>query len=178
MTAFDWTQSAQNAAQAVTDYRAGTNPHWNDSYLNMGAQLMQQEFENQKQLELWNLMNEYNSPKEQMKRFQEAGLNPMLAYTQGTPGNANSAPGFAQANYSISPHKDNLTRIQEAAQVMDLVNNVFTNFANMFDTGYNLEIKRNQVAQSNYEFAQNKLLPGFGAGRNADVSFFPNTIRH
>jgi hypothetical protein len=37
-----------------------------------------------------NLM--YNSPKEQMKRFREAGLNPHLIYQQGNSGNAGSAP--------------------------------------------------------------------------------------
>lgn len=35
--------------------------------------------------------NEYNSPKNQMSRFQEAGLNPNLIYGQGNPGNQ-SAP--------------------------------------------------------------------------------------
>lgn len=31
--------------------------------------------------------NAYNAPKAQMARFQSAGLNPNLVYTQGTPGN-------------------------------------------------------------------------------------------
>lgn len=35
-------------------------------------------------------MNEYNSPKNQMARFQEAGLNPHLIYGQGNPGNQSS----------------------------------------------------------------------------------------
>lgn len=35
--------------------------------------------------------NEYNSPANQMKRFQDAGLNPHLIYGQGSPGNQ-SAP--------------------------------------------------------------------------------------
>ncbi len=30
---------------------------------------------------------EYNSPKQQMLRFQQAGLNPHLVYGQGSPGN-------------------------------------------------------------------------------------------
>lgn len=32
-------------------------------------------------------MNEYNTPANQMKRFQDAGLNPHLIYGQGSPGN-------------------------------------------------------------------------------------------
>jgi len=36
----------------------------------------------------WNMQNEYNSPANQMKRFQEAGLNPHLIYGQGNSGNS------------------------------------------------------------------------------------------
>lgn len=36
----------------------------------------------------WNMQNEYNSPQAQMKRFQDAGLNPHLIYGQGNSGNA------------------------------------------------------------------------------------------
>lgn len=45
-------------------------------------------------LDLWNLMNEYNSPAAQMRRFQDAGLNPNLIYSQS---NATSAPNAASA---------------------------------------------------------------------------------
>lgn len=38
--------------------------------------------------EFWNIQNDYNSPQAQMKRFQDAGLNPHLIYGQGNPGNA------------------------------------------------------------------------------------------
>lgn len=51
-----------------------------------------QEKQNQFNLDMWNLQNEYNSPQAQMKRFEEAGLNPALMYSQGNPGNAASAP--------------------------------------------------------------------------------------
>lgn len=35
-----------------------------------------------RQLEAWNMENEYNSPKAQMQRYQDAGLNPNLIYGQ------------------------------------------------------------------------------------------------
>lgn len=41
-------------------------------------------------LEFWNMQNAYNSPEQQMKRFQEAGLNPHLIYGQGNSGSAGS----------------------------------------------------------------------------------------
>lgn len=52
----------------------------------------QAEKQNEFNLEMWNLQNAYNTPQAQMKRFEEAGLNPNLIYGQGTPGNATSAP--------------------------------------------------------------------------------------
>lgn len=43
-------------------------------------------------LKLMKYQNEYNSPKEQMARFDEAGLNPNLVYSQGNAGNMSSVP--------------------------------------------------------------------------------------
>lgn len=47
-------------------------------------------YERQKRdnIEFWNMQNAYNSPAAQMKRFQEANLNPHLIYGQGNSGNA------------------------------------------------------------------------------------------
>ena len=42
-------------------------------------------------LDMWNRQNAYNTPKMQMKRLKDAGLNPALMYGQGTTGNANQA---------------------------------------------------------------------------------------
>lgn len=46
-------------------------------------------------LELWNLTNEYNSPSAQMKRYQDAGLNPFLIYGQQNVANAPSGASAA-----------------------------------------------------------------------------------
>lgn len=45
----------------------------------------------------------YNTPKMQMQRFQEAGLNPNLVYGQGSPGNQSTPltyPEIGRVNYS------------------------------------------------------------------------------
>lgn len=56
---------------------------------------------NQQNIDFWKMQNAYNTPKQQMQRFQEAGLNPNLIYGQGNPGNAQQiAPAKA------SPTKD------------------------------------------------------------------------
>lgn len=52
----------------------------------------QQMYEKQRAdaIEFWNMNNDYNSPVNQMRRFQEAGLNPNLIYGQGNSGNAST----------------------------------------------------------------------------------------
>lgn len=137
--------------------------HWEDSWVNMAAQLAQQAFENDSQYKLWEDMNAYNSPSAQMQRFKDAGLNPMLAYTQGTPGNASSPAGFTSANYELSPHRDRMTQIQEAAQTIGMVTNLCNNLASIFETGANVQLKRNELAWSNTEVAgANRYITDFG----------------
>lgn len=170
-------QYAIDAGQAVTDFRSSTNPHWNDSYLNMGAQLMLQQLENDQQLELWNLMNEYNSPANQMKRFQNAGLNPMLAYTQGTPGNASSQPGFSHANFQLSPNKDIATKISMAGDLVGMVSNLAENLGKIVNVGYDTRLKQNEALWSDFEVSSaRRFMTGLGAGRNADPRYRVTTV--
>lgn len=172
LTTSDYQSAARNAVNAVQDYRNGVNLHWHDSFLDLGAKLMQQEVENKQQLELWNLMNEYNSPKEQMARFKDAGLNPMLIYQQGDNGNANSQPNYSSVTPNMHPHQDLQTRIESATQVIGMVTNLCQNIAGLFDTGYDLQLKRNEVAASNYEYATRyNNLSGYGQGRKAVTGF-------
>lgn len=42
------------------------------------------EYQYQKDLEMWNRANEYNSPVAQMKRLKDAGLNPNMVYGSGS----------------------------------------------------------------------------------------------
>lgn len=62
------------------------------SYLSYKYNQRLAEQQNQYNLDMWRLQNEYNSPQAQMKRFEEAGLNPNLIYSQGNAGNATHAP--------------------------------------------------------------------------------------
>jgi len=47
-----------------------------------------------KDLEMWNLQNQYNNPSAQMARFADAGLNPNLIYGQGNSGNSATMPKY------------------------------------------------------------------------------------
>lgn len=62
------------------------------------------ELQNQQNVDLWNKQNEYNSPKAQMERYKEAGLNPYLAQTN--PGLAGSPPTMEAPQQSYKSYVD------------------------------------------------------------------------
>lgn len=53
----------------------------------------------QREVQMWNMQNEYNSPISQMERYQAAGLNPNLIYSSGnaSAGNASGYPSYQPA---------------------------------------------------------------------------------
>lgn len=61
-----------------------------------------QQAENQKSrdynTEMWNKNNEYNTITNQMQRFKDAGVNPHLAYQNGSPMNTSNAPASSNAS--------------------------------------------------------------------------------
>lgn len=61
--------------------------------------------ESQKNVEFWNMQNEYNTPFAQMQRFKEAGLNPNLIYGQGSSGNATTLPRYQAPRVDYSGRK-------------------------------------------------------------------------
>lgn len=72
-------------------------------------------------LELWKLTNEYNSPSAQMKRYQDAGLNPNLIYGQSNTAQAPasaSATGFRPSNLQQKQMSNSLSMI---GQIMNSV---------------------------------------------------------
>jgi hypothetical protein len=75
-----------------------------DKTWEMNKSMAQDEY--QKNIDMWNRANEYNTPKAQMDRFTEAGLNPNLIYGQGSSGNtATQLPKYTapQANFNYKP---------------------------------------------------------------------------
>lgn len=63
----------------------------------------------QRNLQMWNLQNAYNSPTQQMARLRSAGLNPNLVYGSGVTGNsAGSTPQYQPADVKraeLSPYR-------------------------------------------------------------------------
>lgn len=63
----------------------------------------------QRNFQMWNLQNEYNSPTQQMARLRTAGLNPNLVYGNGVTGNSSgSTPQYQPADIKraeLSPYR-------------------------------------------------------------------------
>lgn len=102
----DWSAaiSAANTLINTAEFAAG-----------LAYQDYAQDKQNEYNLEMWNLQNEYNSPQAQMQRFQEAGLNPNLIYSQGTNGNNASAP-----QKQVPQQQHNLDKISKLFNVVNL----------------------------------------------------------
>lgn len=110
----------------------------------------------QDQLADWYRTNEYNSPQAQMSRFEAAGLNPHLVYSQGNPGQAGPIP----TPDIVRPQFEN-PRFGDAVSGGALA---------VLNTMYDLDIKKAQLdnfrAQNNV-IVQEALLKGLQAGRTA-----------
>lgn len=88
-------------------------------------------------LEMFNLENEYNSPVEQLKRLQEAGVNPAVYFANqnGSAGTADGATPSA-AGSTISPQLPNMVTptVQAVPPIVTGVLGALTQLANISQT--------------------------------------------
>ena len=98
------------AGKAIGTAFAAKNIGTTIAAANAGAQLLTNRAQKKSNLEIydrqradaladWNRQNQYNSPKEQMARFKEAGLNPHLIYGQMTTAQPIKTPEAKAPNY-------------------------------------------------------------------------------
>lgn len=127
-------------------------------------------YQNDRNLELWNMQNEYNAPKQQMARLKEAGLNPNLVYGNGSAVNVANAPASTQVphlgaytNYapyasgmasSINSVFDNLLKIANIRKTNQETSNLNEYQNNMKLQGSNLRI---EIALKNMSLAKSKV---------------------
>ncbi|QCS36289.1 minor capsid protein [Capybara microvirus Cap1_SP_217] len=109
-------------------------------------------------LEMWNLQNEYNSPKAQMERLREAGLNPNLVYGSGaSTGNASSAPSYSRPNYQYQNVIKNLDlqsaviellKSKEELELMREQQKSIESQTQLRQSQYNAQVLSNSMAQN------------------------------
>lgn len=83
---------------------------WNEKMFNL---------QDERDLRNWNMTNEYNSPQAQMKRLQEAGLNPNLVYGNGSAVSTASEP-HASAPNSWNPKAPEINLGSPVAEFFNL----------------------------------------------------------
>lgn len=147
-----------------------TAPYWYESIWNelsgRNARDEQNEWNRQQSLEayqrdmeMWRIQNEYNSPSSQMARYQAAGLNPNLIYGQGSSGNATGMPSYQPAAGGTRPSgMETLTRI---ANVIQLLVGLKGNLASA-------EVARQRAKSAALSL---QYLPGYLSGRNRLTEF-------
>ena len=78
------------------------------------------EYTFQKNMEAWQMQNEYNHPAEQMKRLKQAGLNPNLMYGQGqqtSAGESREFPKYHQEGLEVANPVEALQMAMLGAQI-------------------------------------------------------------
>lgn len=80
-------------------------------------------WQNTNEVKMWQMNNEYNSPLNQMKRLQDAGINPNLAFSNGQLSNVTAgSPKSASANPVQAPNFGNSSIAQALMQANELKN--------------------------------------------------------
>lgn len=68
----------------------------------------------QRQVEMWNMQNEYNSPAAQVQRLKDAGLNPALVYGTGSAVATGNNKGFSAAPQAAPMSKPKILDVLSA----------------------------------------------------------------
>lgn len=87
-----------NTNKQISAQRYNADLQYKAAQDNLAWQREQQQIANAFNLDMWQREMDYNTPKNQMERLKDAGLNPGLMYSQGTTGNTTGSPAFHAAN--------------------------------------------------------------------------------
>lgn len=119
---------------AATKYTNDTN--YRIARENMGWQQQENERAFQRELQMWDMQNQYNSPESQRRRLEEAGYNAMLTQGSGSnvsPGNSSSTPGYTPAQ-AITPTMQDYNVGNLGLGVADLLQRIKLNNKNIEQT--------------------------------------------
>lgn len=116
-----------------------------DLLTNRGAK-RRQNLANQQNIEFWNMQNAYNTPKAQMGRLQDAGLNPNLIY--GSNANTGTAGAIAPSKASLYNVK-NPVPLQAALLTSQIANLDSVTEKNRAETEKTLGLTPSLIGRSN-----------------------------
>lgn len=119
----------------------------------------------QRDLAMWRMQNEYNSPSSQMARYQAAGLNPLLIYGQGNPGNASGHPSYNPASGASRP--SGMETLSKVANVIGMLVGLKGNLASA-------EVATQNAKRLALEF---EYLPSYLRLRNSGKEWSNNLLR-
>lgn len=169
-------KSAQNAV--FGDY---TRRDMNDYSTAAYNYLMKQQ-EQAYNLELWNLQNQYNSPAEQMKRFQDAGLNPNLIYQQQNTAaapQAASAASFRPQNTAQKHYANALDTIGQVMQTIKAARDTYDYMKYGAETSaWNKNLSMERAQAQSLENKWNSFLLGLGDYENSPISGSPRATMY
>lgn len=106
----------------------GSKKDWTDAKTAAYNYLLKQQ-ENAFNVEMWNEMNKYNSPAAQMQRYQEAGLNPNLIYSQQN----TTSPLQAASNAAFRSQGTQAKRVQNQLSTIQMMQGLVESAAQTYD---------------------------------------------
>lgn len=122
----------------------GNKKDWSDNKTAAYNYLLKQQ-ENAFNVEMWNEMNKYNSPAAQMQRYQEAGLNPNLIYSQQN----TTSPLQAASNAAFRSQGTQAKRVQNQLATIQQMQGLVESAAKTYDyVKYGAETNRWKMIQS------------------------------
>lgn len=101
------------------------NAYWNNKNVDktIAANRELAEYQYNKDVEMWNRKNQYDSPQMQMERLKAAGLNPHLVYGNGATATSGTMPQYnaPRVDYNYKPPVDIQSTLQayQNAELMD-----------------------------------------------------------
>lgn len=124
-----------------------------------------QEYQNAYNYAMWNKQNEYNTPAAMMKRYEDAGVNPMLVTGQGNGGNAGSVAPASSAQFQDQLRGD--FGINAAIGVLSQLAQLRKVKADTENAETDTELKRSGIDKNNAEISAINENAAWTATRNA-----------
>lgn len=119
---------ADMVVNGTAPWMEGSNhSRWSDSTKEQYFNFLTAEQSNEMELERWRLNNEYNTPRAQMMRMIEAGMNPAAAYQQINSGNSSSAP---------DTHQPGTAAFHDTSDKLQRINTIMNGISSIMNTIY------------------------------------------